>query len=1104
MLNSTNHDNFYSFSRLLNDGTRAIDSRDPKVLDEAVEDFLDSSGAFSVILFKWWGSGGSLPRILYQVVLRDEKSGFDKVCKESLLHLLGASLEEGKDQKGAPYIIPCDHAACPTGRKCSLLVSAQSDGKARTGGMLLFPVSGTPGPEDYPVLAQFLSLVRLLTGITPAARFERKRMAQLSVLSEISSRIGVEPDLEGLLENLAEAIVNNFQYYYAAIFLVDHDTGELFLVQQAGGDESGVDMGYRQPMDVGILGWCARNGQTYITRDAGKDPFYYNQPFNHINSELCVPIKMEGEVVGLLDIQSRMPGAFDEQDVLLIETLCNRFSSAFGNARLYTELRQRADRLLALQSIAQSANSSLGIEAKIKVITDSIRKVVDIDMVALFERTGDSSLFTVPACIVVDGKSGPGTLTGLFAASADDPYIEKVISSGLPFGSNPGDHAGVDDSSRPESERRISGDPKSSSPARDGKIPGILESKLNEAGMKSLLLLPLKFEDRIVGMLLTARHSERIFDLREIEFLEQVSSHLAASLENERLLQHLRDSLLEVQKGHYLMGLLQELTNSLLVDTSIDILLENICSQVADLLEASFAVLFTEGEGFLDIRSGSALRTDFIKAIRQDKLEKPGQGLIGITYSSGKSKVSSNIFRDHRMEYWLEGTSARNFKSVAAVPLRLRDKTEGVLALYFTDAHSFSEQDIRLMKIGAGQAALAIGNSRLFNQCEQAYFELSEAQDRMLTSSKLTALGSMASGVAHNFNNIISAILLRAQIMKEREDPEQLSKGYELIEQACLDGAAMIKRIQDFGRKKERSGRVEQFSLEDVVDGALDLTKNKWKDEAQRKGLPLKVRFEKRADVKINGDSSEIRSVLVNLILNALDAMPEGGEITVETAVSGDGTIRCIVSDTGRGIGKETAGRIFDPFYTTKGKDGLGLGLSEAYVAMKRHGGEIRCDSTPGEGSVFTLLFPRIDPPVRKVDKTRERRTPAPSPSSILIVENEESMLYLMRDIFTGEGHNVETAKNGFKGLSKFESGGFDIVITDLSMDGMSGWELTKAIRERDKSVVVVFVTGWSKEISTDQMQKAGADLLLSKPFRIEDALAVLAKALVLRAKRRK
>jgi len=1096
------NDKFGSFSRLLIEGTRAIDSRNPNLLDKAVEEFLESAGAIGVVLFKWWGSGGSLPRILYQVVTSGEKSDFDIICKETLLHQLGVTFEGEKDGKGGMFVISCESSICTSGRDCRFVAATQSEGEARIGGVFIFPVLRLPAPDELPFLEHVLTLIRLLTGITPAARFERKRMAQLAVLSDINARIGVEPDLKGLLENLTESIVKNFQYYYAAIFLVDKDPGELYLLDQAGGDDTGVATGYRQPIDIGILGWCARNRQTYVTRDAGNDPFYYNKPFNNINSELCVPIKIDGEVIGLLDIQSRMLGAFDEQDVLLIETLCNRFAAAFANARLYTELKQRADRLLALERIAQSANSSLSIKAKIKVIADRMREVLDVEMVALLERNGDSALLTVPAAVFEDGKKEPGLLTGLLLTPNNDAYIENVFSSGLPYSRSLLEETGAGVSLDPGTEQPVSRPPEEGSSAGESDISGLLEPKLQEAGMKSVLLLPLKFEDRIVGMLLTARSSERMFDVREIEFLGQISSHLAPSLENDRLLQHLRDSLLEVQKGHYRMGLLQELTNSLLVDKDIDVLLENICSQVSDLLDASFAVLFTEEDTFLDIRSGSALSSDFIKAIRKDKLEKPGQGLIGLTYSTGKAKVSSNIFRDHRMEYWLEQTSVRNFKSVAAVPLILREKCEGVLALYFSDAHSFSEQDIRLMKIGAGQAALAIGNARLFNQCEQAYLELSEAQERMLTSSKLTALGTMASGVAHNFNNIISAILLRAQIMKERDDPAQLTKGYELIEQACLDGAAMIKRIQDFGKSEDRSGQFEQFNLDEIVEGALDLTKNKWKDEAQRKGSPVSVSFKNRSGAKITGDSSEIRAVLVNLLLNAIDAMPEGGEITVETIGSSDGTIRCIVKDTGQGMDEEIASRIFDPFFTTKGTDGLGLGLSEAYVAIKRHGGEIKCDSIPGEGSVFTLVFPPIEPAISSKTKIKKRKIASPPTSNILIVENEESMLYLMRDIFTGEGHHVKTAKNGFGGLTKFESGRFDIVFTDLSMDGMSGWELTEKIREHDKTVVVVFVTGWSKEISTEQMQKAGADFLLSKPFRIEDALAVLTRALVLRMRR--
>src|SRR5436853_5196834 len=266
------------------------------------------------------------------------------------------------------------------------------------------------------------------------------------------------------------------------------------------------------------------------------------------------------------------------------------------------------------------------------------------------------------------------------------------------------------------------------------------------------------------------------------------------------------------------------------------------------------------------------------------------------------------------------------------VPMTTGDTVIGVLTLR-SSTRPFGEADERLLSSIGHLAALALRSARLYEERARAYSELASAQDQLVRTEKLRALGEMASGVAHDFNNLLASILGRAQLTLQQVSQPQLRQWLQLIERAALDGAQTVRRLQEFTRIR-RDQPFVAVDLNEVVREALEMTQARWREEAVSRGVMLEVKNDLAALPKVAGDPVELREALTNLILNAVDAMPGGGVLTLTTAVV-DGAVVVTVGDTGVGIPPATRDRIFDPFFTTKGPQGTGLGLSMTYAILE-------------------------------------------------------------------------------------------------------------------------------------------------------------------------
>ena len=363
-----------------------------------------------------------------------------------------------------------------------------------------------------------------------------------------------------------------------------------------------------------------------------------------------------------------------------------------------------------------------------------------------------------------------------------------------------------------------------------------------------------------------------------------------------------------------------------------------------------------------------------------------------------------------------------------------------------------------------------------------------EAQrEQEIHAQKMAALGELSFGVAHNVNNTLTGILGRAQlILRNSNDPAKIEAGLELIIKSAEDGAHIIRRIQDFARQRP-SREFEIISIAELLKDACEMTRPRW--EARSEFAPIRFALYADCTAHIKGDSVELREVLVNMIYNAVDAMPSGGEVRVATQETRDRVVISI-TDTGTGMTPEVKQRLFDPFFTTKGKAGTGMGLAVSFGIIRRHEGSIEVDSEPGRGTTFKISLPKVSP----ASTTAEGASPVESAIStsddkvrVLVVDDETHVREVLIEALEADGCEVVSAQSGEIALALFNQyeGRFDAVFTDIGMPEMSGWELVTEIRERSKTMPIAIISGWADAISVQTRNAVKADWVVAKPFDI-------------------
>ena len=401
-----------------------------------------------------------------------------------------------------------------------------------------------------------------------------------------------------------------------------------------------------------------------------------------------------------------------------------------------------------------------------------------------------------------------------------------------------------------------------------------------------------------------------------------------------------------------------------------------------------------------------------------------------------------------------------------------------------------------------------------------------EADAALVESVRLRAMGQMASGVAHDFNNVLNSILGHVQLLQTRfalgpVSAAQIKATLRLLEVAALDGAEIVRKLREFTRPTWEDAFMP-VALDEVIGQVLETTRPRWKDQAEASGLGYRIATELGSVPPILGNASELRAVVTNLLFNALDAMPQGGALTItlryvsggmdaaqwseESIARGEwgegcrrpgsgGVVLLTMTDTGVGIPDSIKARIFDPFFTTKGIRGTGLGLSMVHGIVRRHHGDILVASKEGRGTTITISLP-ITAEIATVVTSEVTALPSvPRCARILVIDDDSLGVEILIAFLQTLGHEAVVAMGGPEGLRLLEANQFDLLLTDLGMPGMSGWDVAQAVKKRLPRLPVVLVTGWGDHIDSSRLAGTGVDLVLAKPYTLSDLRAGLIQA---------
>jgi len=566
-------------------------------------------------------------------------------------------------------------------------------------------------------------------------------------------------------------------------------------------------------------------------------------------------------------------------------------------------------------------------------------------------------------------------------------------------------------------------------------------------------------------------------------WLLRLASGPAASL--EALGEQLRRE--ESQREKF--AALLTVSNAVVTSLELDQILDTIAREARKVIQVDECTVFLLDETQNVLVPAACDVQDFRDEVMAIRLPV-GQGVTGNVALTGKGEIVNSALDDPRAVQ-VPGTPVEQ-SALLCVPLWVREKVAGAITLTLTGERIFHDEDLELATLFAGQCSAAISNARLYEEIRRAYHELREAQSQLVQSAKLNALGEMAGGVAHDFNNILAAILGRTQLLLQGVSDESERRQLEVIERAALDGAQAVRRVQEFTRLRQDE-HFEALDVKEVLQGVLELTRSAWEAESKRRGITLAAALDLHAGQSIAGNASELREVFTNLILNALDAMPWGGTLTLASA-DADGEVCIRVTDTGVGMDAGTQARIFDPFFTTKPVKGTGLGLSVAYGIITRHHGRIEVESEPGRGSVFSVWLPAALP--RQAGSVAVPDGPLPR-LRVLAVDDEEPVLQVLGDLLAMLGQDVEIALGGAAGIERYSPERFDVVFTDLGMPEVNGWDVVQTVKSRSPETPVVIVTGWGAQIEGRALHARGVDYVIPKPFSLEDVREVLLKVSV-------
>jgi PAS domain S-box-containing protein len=438
-------------------------------------------------------------------------------------------------------------------------------------------------------------------------------------------------------------------------------------------------------------------------------------------------------------------------------------------------------------------------------------------------------------------------------------------------------------------------------------------------------------------------------------------------------------------------------------------------------------------------------------------------------------------------------------QSVVFAALQGESEVFGVLVVAKQITDGFSSDDCEFLRQLSSHVALATQQARLYGALQVAYQDLRQTQQTVMQQERLRSLGQIASGIAHDINNALSPAALYAQSMLNHETLSDRSRDHlDVILRAIDDVSRTVQRMRAFYMPRGHELTLAPVELNGIIAQVIDLTRARWNNMPQERGAVVQVNTELEDGLpRVLGAENEVRDAFTNLLLNAVDALPEGGAVTFRTRTDiRDDAVIVEIQDNGVGMSETTRSRCLEPFFTTKGERGTGLGLAMVFGMAQRHGAELEIDSELGRGTTMRLIFPRAPTGMTM----RERTLPEQArPLRILLIDDDPLLLRSLRDALELDEHEVITAEGGEAGIEAFadaqRSGHhFDAVITDLGMPYVDGRKVAARIRQLSAEVPIIMLTGWGHRLIATDDTPEHVNRVLSKPPKMADLRGALAE----------
>jgi signal transduction histidine kinase/ActR/RegA family two-component response regulator len=894
-----------------------------------------------------------------------------------------------------------------------------------------------------------------MSGEAKKSKEEIVRLNQeLSILNTISQTVNQSIDLDEILNKSLDKMMEMTDVRSAGIYLLDEKSNDLVYVAHRGFSKIFLKGMKRMKLGEGVTGKVALSGEPIFIEDYPSHPEALPLAIEEgLKSLAVIPLKSRDKIYGTLNLARKEFSKITLFETNLFNSIGQIISGALERASLYTENVKRLEELKTLYSISQE----IALKLEVKVI---LQKIMESAIGLLGAESGTIALWDnrKQNYVIAIVHRLPETLIGKEFFPPWSGVVGEVIAKKTPVLYKDYEHH-----------------------------PNRLK-ELDSYHFKEVLGVPLIVREMIIGtMTIGSSDPEVHFQQSGIDLLYTFAHQAAIAIGNAKLYE---DSLEKIKQLTTLYEIGKTLSSTLDLDELFKKALELLKDRWGYVLGGIFFLDKEKDE--LYIRHVVGRNFEEVKHMR---FKVGVDGIVGWVAKTGELLYVPDVSKDPR---YIPGSPAG--KSEVAVPFKIRDRVIGVLDIESNEPRGFDEEDLKTLSSFVSQMSISIENAQLFSDLKQTLQELRQAQDQIIQAEKLRAMGEMASGVAHDFNNVLAVVLGNIQLLLYQLDhlsPEEIREGLKIIEQSSKDGAETVRRIQEFTGVR-RDKEFVSLSLNEIITEVVNITQPRWKDQTQKKGIQVGLAAQSGEIPLIMGSPSELREVLTNIIFNAVDAMPEGGKLTIATQPQAEGWVEVRIADTGIGMTEEVKKRIFDPFFTTKGVTNSGLGMSVSYGIIKRHGGEILIESELGKGTTFIIHLPtgygEEETAVKEVTPIKESRQ-----ARILVIDDEDSVRDILSRMLKTKGHQVVVASNGEEGIEQFRSQPFDLVFTDLGMPKISGWEVGKTIKGINPKIPIAMITGWGMELDREKMSESGIDLIVSKPFNFDQVIHLVSEAMELK-----